>query len=214
MKIKNWTDKITDEFDPWFNALKMEDGADFVEASVLYLEDATRSLQKKLFLRAALSCLGAAECLVRVGHTTDARKLFLETAMIYEENGEQILGTSIRESLWSLQQAYENFILASDYYRAQQVFDKYIFVAKKLNPFYGEKETMELLNAKKKEMEDIQQSWIASSNIKDENKLYEAIEKLTNLRQSSQSHSKSIGQIHELIKQNKEVPSHEKNTPS
>lgn len=203
MKIKNWTDKITDESDLWLNAIKMEDGDDFLEASVLYLNDAVESLKRNLLIRAALSCLGAAECLIRMGHHADARKLYLETAVIYEENADRILGDSVRESLWSLQEAYENFLLASDYSRAQQIFDKYIFLARKLNPFYGEGEAMELLKSKKESIEKIQRSWSNSGNTKNSSKLYDAIENLMNLRQSSHQTKTSLEQIHELIKQNK-----------
>ncbi|HXW02231.1 MAG TPA: hypothetical protein VD828_02515 [Candidatus Nitrosotenuis sp.] len=203
MKIKNWTDKITDESDLWLNAIKMEDGDDFLEASVLYLNDAVESLKRNLLIRAALSCLGAAECLIRMGHHADARKLYLETAVIYEENADRILGDSVRESLWSLQEAYENFLLASDYSRAQQIFDKYIFLARKLNPFYGEGEAMELLKSKKESIEKIQRSWSNSGNTKNSSKLYDAIENLMNLRQSSHQTKTSLEQIHELVKQNK-----------
>jgi hypothetical protein len=168
----------------------MEDGQDFVEASVLYINDAVESLERKLLIRAALSCLCAAECLVRIGHHADARRLYLETAIIYEENADRIIGESVRESLWSLQEAYENFLLAFDYYRAQQIFDKYVFLARKLNPFFGEGEAMELLRSKKTSIENIP-SYSNSDNIKNSSKLYDAIEKLSNLRLSSHQTEKT-----------------------
>jgi hypothetical protein len=192
----------------------MEDGNDFLEASVLYLNDAVESLKRNLLIRAALSCLGAAECLVRMGHHADACKLYLETAVIYEENADQILGESVRESLWSLQEAYENFLFASDYSRAQQIFNKYIFLARKLNPFYGEGEAMELLKSKKESIEKIKRSWSNSGSTKDSGKLYTAIENLMNLRQSSRQTKTSLEQIHELIKQNKGEPGGHEKSPS
>lgn len=202
LQIKNWTDKITDESDLWLNAIKMEDGNDFTQASVFYLSDAAESLKRNLLIRAALSCLGAAECLVRIGHYSDARRLYLETAMIYEQNADRIIGDSIRESIWSLQEAYENFLLASDYSHAQRIFDKYIFLARKLNPFFGEGETMDLLRSKKERIEEIQKQWGGFDNTKNSGKLCDAIENLVKQRQTSQSKA-SPEQIHELTKKGK-----------
>jgi len=216
LKIKNWTDKITDESDLWLNAIKLEDGNDLLEASVFYLNDAADSLKRNLLVRAALSCLGAAECLVRMGHHTDARRLYLETAVIYEENADRILGESVRESLWSLQEAYENFLFASDYVRAEKIFNKYVFLARKLNPFFGEGEAMDLLKSKKESIENIQKRWNESGNTKNSSKLYEAMENLINLRHSSNQTAKEpFEQIRELIKQNKkDYSSHEKSSTS
>lgn len=216
MKIKNWTDRITDESDLWLNAVKMEDGNDLLEASVYYLNDAANSLKHNMLVRTALSCLCAAECLVRMGHHADARRLYLETAIIYEENADRILGESIREALWSLQEAYENFLLASDQSGAQHIFEKYVFLARKLNPFFGEGETMELLKSKKESIENIKKTWRYSDNIKNSNKLYTAIENLINLRQSSrQTTETSLNKLHQLIEQNRtEFSTHEKSSSS
>lgn len=204
MKIKNWTDRITDESDFWLNAIKMEDGNDFLEASVFYLTDAAESLKHNMLVRTALSCLCAAECLIRMGHHADACKLYLETAIIYEENADRVLGESVREALWSLQEAYENFLLASDHSRAQRIFEKYMFLARKLNPFFGEGETMELLKSKRKSIENIKKSWNNSNNIKNSSKLYAAIENLINLRQSSrQTTETSLNKLHQLIERNR-----------
>ncbi|WP_268541205.1 hypothetical protein [Candidatus Nitrosotenuis cloacae] len=202
MKIKNWTDKITDESDLWLNAIKMEDGNNFSEASVFYLNDATESLKRNLLIRAALSCLGAAECLVRMGHHADARKIYLEAAVIYEENSDRIIGESVRESLWSLQEAYESFLLASDYARAQQIFDKYTFLARKLNPFFGEGEAMDLLRAKKEAIENIQKNWSGFDNTKNSSRLCEAIENLITLRNNTRRPTKTpLEQVSQMIKQ-------------
>ncbi len=216
MKIKNWTDRITDESDLWLNAIKMEDGNDFLEASVFYLNDAVDSLKHNMLVRTALSCLCAAECLVRMGHYSDARRLYLETAIIYEENADRVLGESVRESLWSLQEAYENFLLASDTSGAQHIFEKYVFLTRKLNPFFGEGETMELLRSKKESIEDIKKSWGNSENIKNSSKLYDAIENLISTRQSSRQTTKnSLDKLHQLIEQNRsEFSTHEKSSSS
>ncbi len=216
MKIKNWTDRITDESDLWLNAVKMEDGNDFLEASVFYLNDAVDSLKHNMLVRTALSCLCAAECLIRMGHHSDARKLYLETAIIYEENADRVLGESVREALWSLQAAYENFLLASDHSGAQHIFEKYVFLARKLNPFLGEGETMELLRSKKESIDDIKKNWSNSGDIKNSSKLYDAIENLINLRHSSrQTTETSLDKLHQLIKQNRsEFSTHEKSSSS
>lgn len=201
MKIKNWTDKITDESDLWLNAIKMEDGGNFSEASIFYLNDAVESLRRNLLVRAALSCLGAAECLVRMNHHADARKIYLEAAAIYEENSDRIIGESVRESLWSLQEAYENFLLASDYAKAQQIFDKYTFLARKLNPFFGEGEAMDLLRSKKEAIEKIHKNWSSFDNAKNSNRLCEAIENLISLRNTTHKTTKtSLEQVSQMIK--------------
>lgn len=182
MKVKTWTDRITDESNLWLNAIKMEDGEDFHKATILYIEDATECLKSALYIRSALSCLCAAECLSKTGYLEDARRLYLEAAMAYEKNADLVIGESVRESLWSLQEAYENFLLASDYYRAQQIFDKYLSLARKLNPF-GENETMDVLRAKKKSIENIKAH--INPALKNSNEISAAIDHLTSMRSSA-----------------------------
>jgi hypothetical protein len=102
--------------------------------------------------------------------------------MAYEKNADLVIGESVRESLWSLQEAYENFLLASDYYRAQQIFDKYLSLARKLNPF-GENETMDVLRAKKKSIENIKAH--INPALKNSNEISAAIDHLTSMRSST-----------------------------
>lgn len=184
MKVKTWTDRITDESNLWLNAIKMEDGQDLHKATIFYIKDAAECLKGDLHSRAALSCLCAADCLSKSGYLEDARRLYLEAAMIYEKNADLVIGKSIRESLWSLQEAYENFLLASDYYGAQKVFDKYLSLARKLNPF-GESETMDVLHARKKSIESVKAH--INPALKNSNEISTAIDHLARLRQSAAS---------------------------
>lgn len=133
----------------------MEDAQNFLDASIFYLKDTTECLKRDLLVRAALSCLCAANCLAKAGHNQDSSKLYLEAASIYEENADKIIGKSIRESLWSLQESYECFLLASDYYRAQRIFGKYTSLARKVNPFFGESEAIENLKRRKNSVEKV-----------------------------------------------------------
>lgn len=162
----------------------MEDGQDLHKATIFYIKDATECLKYNLYMRAALSCLCAADCLSKSGYLEDARRLYLEAAIIYEKNADLVIGKSIRESLWSLQEAYENFLLASDYYRAQQVFDKYLSLARKLNPF-GENETMDVLRARKKSIENVKAH--INPALKNSNEISIAIDHLAHLRRSTTS---------------------------
>jgi hypothetical protein len=109
----------------------------------------------------------------------NACQLHSEAAIIYEKNADMVIGKSIRESLWSLQEAYENFLLASDYYKAQQVFDKYLSLARKLNPF-GESETMNVLQTRKKAIESIKRH--INPAFKKSNEISTAIDQLAHLR--------------------------------
>lgn len=168
----------------WLNAIKMEDANNFFEASIFYLKDASESLKHNSLVRAALSCSCAANCLVKIGDLAGARRLYLETAMIYEENADSIMGKSTREALWSLQEAYEYFLLASDSYKAQKVYDKCLSLARKVNPFFGEEETMQALWLRKKNTETPQMS-ATSKNLKISAEVTNGIEEFLRSRESS-----------------------------
>ncbi|MBI5698328.1 MAG: hypothetical protein HZC29_07615 [Thaumarchaeota archaeon] len=184
MKIRTWTDRITDESNLWLNATKMEDAQNFVDASVFYLKDTVDCIKRKLLIRAALSCLCAADCLAKCEHTQDASRLYLEAATIYEENADRVIGKSIREALWSLQESYECFLLTADYYKAQQIFEKYTSLAKKVNPFFGESEAIENLRQRKKSIETVAfHSNPASLKISTD--IHNAIKQLLDVRQVS-----------------------------
>jgi hypothetical protein len=179
MKIKTWSDRITDESNLWFNAIKMEDGQDLHNAIIFYIKDATECLKDDLYLRAALSCICAADCLSKSGYVENACQLHSEAALIYEKNADRVIGKSIRESLWSLQEAYENFLLASNYSKAQQIFDKYLSLTRKLNPF-GESDAMNVLQARKNAIDNVKKH--ITPALKKSNEISTAIHKLTYLR--------------------------------
>ena len=145
MKIETWMDRITNESNLWLNALKLEDDSNYHEAFFLYLKDAAESLKQHALIRAALSCSCAANCLTMTADLATASHLYFHAAMIYEKNGDLVLGESIREALWSYQEAFEYFHLACQSDKAQIVYDKYVSLTRKINPFLGEEEAMKSL---------------------------------------------------------------------
>lgn len=153
MKIETWIDRITDETNLWHNATKMENGGNFFEAFFLYLKSAEDSLKQNSLIRAALSSSCAANCLSMTGNLAGARQLYLQTAMIYEINGDTILDKSVRETLWSYQESYEYYQLSCDSEKAQTVYEKYVSLARRVNPFEGE-EAMKSLRLRKKSAEE------------------------------------------------------------
>ncbi|MFY3740749.1 MAG: hypothetical protein HMLIMOIP_001192 [Candidatus Nitrosomirales archaeon] len=116
----------------------MEEAGNFSEAFLVYLKDASESLNHGLLVRGALSCSCAATCLAKMGYSSEAHQLYLEAAMLYEENADLVIAKSIRESLWCLEEAYEHFLLASDRKRAERVFYKHVSLVTRINPFQGE----------------------------------------------------------------------------
>jgi hypothetical protein len=136
--VITWIDRIIDESNTWFNATKMEDMANYVDAVKLYLQDAGDSLGRGLLVRAGLSCSCAADCLVRMGALAHAKSLYSKSAVIYWENAHSPLAGSIREWLWSLQKAYENFLLADEKSKAEAVRGEYLVLAKRVDPFIRE----------------------------------------------------------------------------
>ncbi len=116
----------------------MEEAGNFSEAFLVYLKDASECVEQSSLVRAALSCSCAATCLAQMGHMSRARQLYLEAAMLYEENADLVIAKSIRESLWCLEEAHEYFLLASDRNRAERVFYKHVSLVTRVNPFQGE----------------------------------------------------------------------------
>lgn len=145
LKIETWMHRITSETNLWLNAVKMEEEGNFFEAFFLYLKDAAESLQKNLLIRAALCCSCAANCLSVTGNLAGSRHLYLQTAMLYETHGDTIIGESVREALWSYKECYEYYQLACDSEKTQHVYDKYVSLARRINPFLGEEEAMNLM---------------------------------------------------------------------
>ena len=148
-------DRITNESNLWLNAIKMEDEGDFLEASFLYLKDAAESLQQNSLIRAALSCSCASNCLSMTGNLEASRQLYLQTAMLYEINGDSIIGESVREALWSYQEGYEYYQLACDSEKVQIIHDKYVSLTRRVNPFLGEEEAMQVLRQRRKKTGEI-----------------------------------------------------------
>lgn len=134
MQVKTWLQRLTDESNLWFNAVKAEDEGNFEIAVSYYMQDALECIKQRSLVRAALSCSCAANCLVRMGSLSSARVLYSEAGTIYVENSTVALSESIREALWSLQEAFENYALAGDS-AADTVRDRYIALVARTSPF-------------------------------------------------------------------------------
>ena len=68
--------------------------------------------------------------------------------MMFEEQSKNIIDVSIRESLWALQRAYENYVLAGEESKAQEIYFKYASLSARISPFFGKDEAMKLLGFK------------------------------------------------------------------
>jgi len=139
MEPVTWIDRITVGTNPWFMANRKQDEDDPLQAVLLYLKDATECLGQGLVVKGALSASCAAECLATMGQLQYARRLYSESARIYLVNSESALATSVRESLWSLQEAYEYFLLAEEWQEARQVHDRLTYLAMRVDPNFGER---------------------------------------------------------------------------
>lgn len=149
MQVKTWLQRLTDESNLWFNAVKAEDESDLARAVEFYVKDASECLKQRSLVRAALSCSCAASCLARMGAGPHAQTLYSEAAGIYMENAGIAMSESIRETLWSLQEAYENFVLAGDADTASSVRDRYVALAARTNPFTGAEQAIKELDSRK-----------------------------------------------------------------
>lgn len=134
MQVKTWLQRLTDESNLWFNAVKAEDEGNFESAVSYYIEDALECIKQRSLVRAALSCSCAANCLAKMGAWSPARTLYSEAGGIYVENSEVAMSESIREALWSLQEAFENYSLAGDD-AAATVRSRYVALAARTSPF-------------------------------------------------------------------------------
>ncbi|MGA2665793.1 MAG: hypothetical protein ABSF83_12715 [Nitrososphaerales archaeon] len=143
MEPVTWIDRITVGTNPWFMANRKQDEDDPLQAVLLYLKDATECLGQGLVVKGALSASCAAECLATMGQLQYARRLYSESARIYLVNSESALATSVRESLWSLQEAYEYFLLAEDWQEARQAHDRLVHLSKRVDPNFGDRGTVE-----------------------------------------------------------------------
>lgn len=149
MQVKTWLQRLTDESNLWFNAVKAEDEGDFSNAVSYYIKDAAECIKQRSLVRAALSCSCAANCLAKMGAGSHARMLYSEAAGIYAENSEIAMSESIRESLWSLQEAFENFTLAGDDDNAKAVRSRYVALATRTNPFSDAEQAASSLDSRK-----------------------------------------------------------------
>lgn len=158
-------DRITNESNLWLNAIKMEDEGSYQQAFSFYLKDAEENIKQNSLVRAALSCSCAADCLVKRGALVAARKLYLQAAAIYEKNANQVIGSSVREAIWSYQQAYEYFCMACEKERAQKAYHVCVSLARKTNPFAGEREAMESLRLRTLNMDELSNASSASMQL-------------------------------------------------
>lgn len=146
--FRTWSDRLVSRHNLWLEATKEEDDGDFSQAIIMYLRDAISCWQSGLLSRAALSCSCAAGCFSRTNHRELAKILYAEAGIIYEEQSKNVIDLSIRESLWALQRAYENYILAGEESKAQEIYFKYASLSTRISPFFGKEEAMKLLGFK------------------------------------------------------------------
>jgi tetratricopeptide (TPR) repeat protein len=144
-QVRTWVEGINDESNLWLKAVILNDKGNFADAISLYLEDAKYQLKVGSMTHAALSCSCAADCMTKIGQLEEAGRLYAEAAKIYAEVADKVIGNSIREGLWLLQQAYENYSLASDQQNSRQIYDWYISIASRISPFYNLREKLEIL---------------------------------------------------------------------
>jgi hypothetical protein len=151
-----WSERLTDRDNDWLNAVNAEDDGILFDAIQFYLKDAIQCLNQASLERTALSCSCAANCLRKIGNTIYANRLYLEAAILYEENAHYMISQSVKGSLWSLQEAYEHYFLAEDFGRAQVIYEEYVSLAAKLNPLFGLRETVQSLEFRKDTAESMQ----------------------------------------------------------
>ena len=137
-------EKLTDDANPWLTAVRMEERGELAKAILLYLEDAKTCLNDSTVVRAALGATCAADCLIRFGLAGKGRRLYHVSGMLYWDNADARLGASVRESLWSLQEAHQSFLLAGEEENAKHVRQLFTSLARRANPFIGERDTFRL----------------------------------------------------------------------
>lgn len=133
--IKTWSDRLIDKENYWITAINMEEDGKLIDALQFYIKDAIKSLELSLYNKAALSCSCSAICLEKIKNFHYARIFHMQAATLYEYNAGYILGDSIRESLWSLKEAYEHYMFAREFDNAKIIYERYITLSMKTNPF-------------------------------------------------------------------------------
>lgn len=137
-------ERLTDDANPWLTAVRMEEQGELSKAALLYLEDATRCLDQGTVPRAALGATCAADCFAKLGLGMKARRIYHVAGMLYWDNADAIMGASVRESLWSLQEAYECLLLAGEEENAKRVHLLFTSLARRANPFIGVRDAFRL----------------------------------------------------------------------
>lgn len=135
MPLVKWIDRIIDMSNTWLNACKRDSEFAYPDAIVFYINDAIESFKKGFLNRAGLSCSCAADCLVKMGDTVLEKKVYFIAAVLYRENANSASHRSTREWLWSLQKAYENFILGGEVSLAEKVRDEHAILSTRVQPF-------------------------------------------------------------------------------
>ena len=135
---KTWLGAVTDESNPWLDAIRLEDERNLVEAFEQYVSDALKSLEGGFVVRAALSCCCAGDCLSGLGQTALARTLYREAAALYREHASTVVFESVREAVWAYREAYELFLLASERASAETALREYVALQRKADPFVAE----------------------------------------------------------------------------
>lgn len=140
VKITSWSTKLLDSSNHWINAVNKEEEKQYEMAAELYVKDAIECIHKESYNKAGLSCTSAAICMSKIGDDSNAQKLFFEAGSLYENRANLILNESISESVWALKQSYENFIMSGDLKKAEEIHDRIIMYATRINPLSGSHE--------------------------------------------------------------------------
>jgi hypothetical protein len=159
---------------------------------MFYLRDAEACLKERSLVRTALSCSCAATCLTRSGNSGHANSLFREAATLYEENADSVISESIRESLWSLEEAYEFYFVADEFERAQIVYDKYMSLATRINPLFGLEERKETLEFRKLNAQAVKFNDRSLPRRQITSEVIGAVEQLLELRKSSHKDDRDL----------------------
>ncbi|HZC88295.1 MAG TPA: hypothetical protein VE199_01650 [Nitrososphaera sp.] len=190
MQVKTWLQRLTDNDNLWFHAIKAEDEGHFDDAASYYLNDALGCIKQRSLVRAALSCSCAANCLSRMGALSQARTLYSEAANIYVENSDLAMSESIREAMWSLQEAFENYVFANNLEAANAIHNRYLKLAARTSAFFRAGEVEKELELRKATAIEIMSKMTTIATVKKQqetipDKLAKDIEKLMKARASS-----------------------------
>jgi hypothetical protein len=180
--IKTWSDRLTGKNNLWLEAINTEDDGNFQQATMLYLRDATQCWDAGLKARAALSCSCAAGCFMRTNNLKLGHILYAEAALMYEGHAQTVLDRSIRESFWALQRAYENYVLAGNEEKAQEIFMKYASLSMRISPFFGKEEAMKVLGFKEAVGKSVNMHPAGQMRVSIE--LFESVERFLETRRS------------------------------